>query len=130
MPNKNYINGRSLEYRIKNILKENGFAVVRSAGSHGKWDLIAVNESRKTIYLISCKKGKRKRQIKKGSYQVSEFLIGSTKDLTNSLSTLRERARVRGAVKNKNSITNDKPNPHIFFSLHPRLCKYRAGNGI
>jgi hypothetical protein len=109
MPNKNYINGRSLEYRIKNILKENGFYVVRSAGSHGKWDLIAVNESKKTIYLISCKKGKRKRHIKKGSYSVSEFLIGSTKDLT---------------------ITNDKPNPHIFFTLHARLCKCRAGNGI
>jgi Holliday junction resolvase len=87
MPNKNYINGRSLEYRVKNLLKENGFAVVRSAGSHGKWDLIAVNESKKTIYLISCKKGKRKRQIKKGSYSVSEFIIGSTKDLTSSLST-------------------------------------------
>jgi hypothetical protein len=83
MPNKNYINGRSLEYRIKNILKENGFYVVRSAGSHGKWDLIAVNESKKTIYLISCKKGKRKRHIKKGSYSVSEFIIGSTKDLTS-----------------------------------------------
>ena len=47
MPNKNYINGRSLEYRVKNLLKENGFAVVRSAGSHGKWDIIAINESKK-----------------------------------------------------------------------------------
>ena len=40
------------------------------------------------------------------------------------------RARVRGAVKNKNSITNDKPNSHIFFTLYARLCKCRAGNGI
>jgi hypothetical protein len=42
---------------------------------------------KKQSTLISCKKGKRKRHIKKGSYSVSEFIIGSTKDLTVPLST-------------------------------------------
>jgi hypothetical protein len=45
-------------------------------------------------------------------------------------SHLRERIKVRGEVKNKKSITNDKPNPHIFFTLYARLCKCRTGNGI
>jgi hypothetical protein len=43
---------------------------------------------------------------------------------------LRERIKVRGAVKNKNSNKDDKPNSHFFFTLYARLRKCRAGNGI
>jgi len=53
MPNKNYIKGRALEYKIKQELEENGWFVVRSAGSHGPIDLACFSED--AIALIQCK---------------------------------------------------------------------------
>jgi len=48
--------GRKLEYRIKKLLEEHGYEVIRSAGSHGRWDLIAIKD--KIVRLIQVKKGK------------------------------------------------------------------------
>lgn len=36
-----YKNGRAFEYRVKHYLEENGYWVIRSAGSKGEADLIA-----------------------------------------------------------------------------------------
>lgn len=36
-----YITGRTYEYRSIELLKQKGYAVIRSAGSHGPWDLVA-----------------------------------------------------------------------------------------
>lgn len=41
MPNKNYVNGRSYEYKAMTLLTSQGYQVIRAAGSHGPWDLIA-----------------------------------------------------------------------------------------
>lgn len=43
MPNRNkrYRKGVEAEYRLKRYLEEAGWTVVRSAGSHGFWDLVA-----------------------------------------------------------------------------------------
>ena len=55
--------GRRLEYRIKKLLEEHGYEVIRSAGSHGRWDLVAVKD--KIVRLIQVKKGKvQKHKIK------------------------------------------------------------------
>ena len=54
MPNKNYKAGRRMEYDRMNFYKEHGFSVVRSAGSHGIWDLCAVNPGY-SVALIQCK---------------------------------------------------------------------------
>ena len=51
--NKNYRNGRFFEYSIAQKLKNHGFYVIRSAGSHTDFDLIALKS--KTL-LIQCKK--------------------------------------------------------------------------
>ena len=51
--------GRRLEYRIKKLLEEFGYEVIRSAGSHGRWDLVAVKD--KIVRLIQVKKGKIQR---------------------------------------------------------------------
>ena len=51
--------GRRVEYRIKKLLEEHGYQVIRSAGSHGQWDLIAIKAGH--VRLIQVKKGKVQR---------------------------------------------------------------------
>ena len=56
MPNKNYINGRSKEYRVMNRLKAIGFDIVfRSAGSHSSIDVIGISKKLKLIQFVQCK---------------------------------------------------------------------------
>lgn len=56
MPNKKYISGRNLEYRIKKYLESKGFTCTRSSGSKGYWDITAVSGT--DVLLIQAKKGK------------------------------------------------------------------------
>jgi len=66
----NYQKGRNFEYRVKKYLEEKGFFVVRSAGSHGIFDLIAVETygepddySEHLVYGIQCRvDGKTKKE--------------------------------------------------------------------
>ena len=58
--NKNYLSGRRLEYEIMKKWEEKGYSVVRSAGSHGIWDVCAVRWDR-PVELIQCKVTKDKR---------------------------------------------------------------------
>lgn len=61
MPNENYQKGRSFEYRVRAKLLKKGWPVVlRTAGSHGEFDLIALNKEKKEILLVQCKSGKSK----------------------------------------------------------------------
>ncbi len=57
MPNANYRSGRALEYSRKKFWESKNYAVVRSSGSHGIWDLAAVHRSNpeKPVLLIQCK---------------------------------------------------------------------------
>jgi Archaeal holliday junction resolvase (hjc). len=48
--NKNYIKGRNKEYRIKRKLEKEGYYVIRSAGSHSYFDLIAINKEKERSY--------------------------------------------------------------------------------
>jgi predicted RNA binding protein YcfA (HicA-like mRNA interferase family) len=42
MPNRKYISGRNMEYRIINKLKKNNWLTIRSSGSHTPFDIIAI----------------------------------------------------------------------------------------
>mgnify|MGYP001772724201 CR=1 FL=1 len=53
MPNKNYVNGRAFEYRVKKYMEKQGFYVMRSASSKGPFDLLAINQY--VVYGIQCK---------------------------------------------------------------------------
>ena len=53
VPNRNYRNGRALEYRVKKWLEADNWFVVRSSGSHGIADLISVKKGK--VCLIQCK---------------------------------------------------------------------------
>lgn len=48
--------GRQFEYYIKQKLKKEGALVIRSAGSHSPFDLIAIKPD--GIYFIQCKRAK------------------------------------------------------------------------
>jgi Holliday junction resolvase len=57
--NKRYVRGRSFEYYVKKAYEEKGFLVVRSAGSRGRIDLVAISKEGK-VYMIQCKIGSLK----------------------------------------------------------------------
>jgi Holliday junction resolvase len=84
MVNKNYIKGRNYEYKIKKLYELAGFTVLRTAGSHGFADLIAVRMETKEVIFIQCKAGKindneRNRIVSendyKGHYEISFRLV-------------------------------------------------------
>lgn len=63
-----YKKGRRYEYLTKKFLGEAGYDVIRASGSHGKWDIVAVNEDEQIILLIQVKsmsKGKMKLKRKR-----------------------------------------------------------------
>lgn len=41
MANSNYIAGRAFEYEVKKAYEKEGYKVLRTAGSHGEFDLVA-----------------------------------------------------------------------------------------
>jgi Holliday junction resolvase len=53
-----YHTGARAEYRLKHELEKKGWHVIRAAGSHGKWDLIAMRKrkGRLDILLIQVKR--------------------------------------------------------------------------
>ena len=56
MPNRNYVNGRSREYRILKQLKDIGCDITfRSAGSHSAIDCVGIDVKKKVIYLFQSK---------------------------------------------------------------------------
>lgn len=53
MPNVNYLRGRAFEYEIMKAWVATGHSVMRTAGSHGLFDLVAIRND--GITLIQCK---------------------------------------------------------------------------
>jgi len=52
---KIYKRGRDKEYRVKRKMEKEGYIVLRTAGSHGFADLIAVHPVKKVIKFVQCK---------------------------------------------------------------------------
>lgn len=48
----NYRKGRAFEYEIAAILEREGYEVMRSAGSHGPFDLVAVKRNGRNVREI------------------------------------------------------------------------------
>jgi hypothetical protein len=57
MPNRNYINGRAYEYKAKQLLEAQGYTTIRTAGSHGPYDLLAMKSGEK-VRCIQIKRTK------------------------------------------------------------------------
>ena len=74
MPNANYRRGRDKEYRVKRRLEKEGLIVLRTAGSHGFADLIAIDIDDLKIRFIQCKPNKfSETQINKLMQEHKEF---------------------------------------------------------
>lgn len=54
-----YANGRTFEYLLRDWYVKKGYLVIRSAGSRGPADLLAINS--KEVVLIQCKKERKKK---------------------------------------------------------------------
>ena len=46
--------GRAKEHVYKHILEDQGFYVIRSAGSHDPWDLVATKDERIVFVQVKC----------------------------------------------------------------------------
>jgi len=56
MSNKNYVKGRRKEYALVHDYKAQGCDIAfRSAGSHSPIDVVAIDKTKKIIYLIQAK---------------------------------------------------------------------------
>lgn len=58
----NYRTGVRLEYRAIDLLSRRGWYVVRSAGSHGTADLVALSPADGHAALVQCKTGRLKHE--------------------------------------------------------------------
>ncbi|MCC6051572.1 MAG: hypothetical protein LM580_12740 [Thermofilum sp.] len=91
MPRSPYKRGARYEYYVKQLLEEKGYLVVRTAGSHGPFDLIAVDKEKREILLVQVTKRKHlpaelKRELASlaGTYAVKPvvYQLGRWIDLT------------------------------------------------
>jgi Holliday junction resolvase len=75
--NKAYQKGRRAEYKVMHALRAGGWECFRTAGSHGRFDVIAYHKELKKIKFIQVKHYKVKKANKfilKGKFAVSEEL--------------------------------------------------------
>lgn len=49
----NYANGSAFERKVARLLSDDGYLVIRAAGSHGEADLVAIKPGQ--ILLVQCK---------------------------------------------------------------------------
>lgn len=84
MANKNYLRGRRLEYKIKHDYEREGWTVMRTAGSHGPYDLIAIRviSGKVNIHLIQCKAVGRS-TIKRKQALLNTFKMDSPISITH-----------------------------------------------
>lgn len=59
MSNKAYKKGCRLEYKIIKEYREQGYITSRARGSHGIWDVCAIDKDKKRIIFIQCKAVKK-----------------------------------------------------------------------
>jgi len=57
-----YRTGARAEYKLKHELEKNGWHVIRAAGSHGKWDLVAVRRRNGRLDILLLIQVKRKQK--------------------------------------------------------------------
>lgn len=50
--NQNYVRGREAEYKLKHDLERAGYLVLRTAGSHGAFDLVALKPTRIRLIMV------------------------------------------------------------------------------
>jgi Holliday junction resolvase len=54
MPNARYRRGRAYEYRTVKLLEHVGYTACRTAGSHGCYDVMAINHTHIRLIQVKC----------------------------------------------------------------------------
>jgi predicted RNA binding protein YcfA (HicA-like mRNA interferase family) len=73
--NKKYIKGRNFEYQINKILSKSGFQTIRSAGSHGLFDIIAFKKLGDEIMTIFIQAKSYKKSSKLDTRKILENIL-------------------------------------------------------
>lgn len=93
-PNANYVAGRSFEYARKAAWESEGYEVVRTAGSHGAYDLIAYKKDE--VNFIQCKRAAKEGEVEA---LANDFLKTSPIFLTGVHQILEVRVKGKKEVK-------------------------------
>jgi len=107
--NNNYRRGYNFELRVKRSLEKRGYFVVRSSGSHGPADLLAVSKDGKVL-AVQCKldgylspKEFRKLLLLAARYPVTPYLASKNEKGRLSLKKLSDESmRAASARANDN----------------------------
>lgn len=99
MPNPQYLAGRRLEYEVMAEMREKGYKVLRTAGSHGDYDLVAY-KTNSTVF-IQCKRVSTKAEMERmlKAWTSSPPEPPGTVNFSQQLSV-----RVKGASKTESAI--------------------------
>lgn len=73
--NEKYIKGRNFEYQISKILSNKGFQTVRSAGSHGLFDLVAFKKLGDEMMTIFIQAKSYKKSSKSNAKKILEDIL-------------------------------------------------------
>lgn len=65
MPNANYLKGRRFEYFAKKEMEKYGYSVMRTSGSHGPFDLVAIHKKHGYMKLVQCKTVKTEKEAQR-----------------------------------------------------------------
>ena len=76
MPNKNYVQGRRKEYKIRTREIALGRIAFRSAGSHSPVDVVSIDTKDKIIRLIQAKPDTMSRNARYKIYKANQKLNG------------------------------------------------------
>jgi len=86
-----YTRGRRVEWRVGEVLREEGYIVVRSARSLTPIDLVAIHPVRKVILLIQVKSGRSK--LRREEVEALRSLRGTYE--VKPMTTVREGRKLK-----------------------------------
>jgi len=123
----NYIRGRNFEYKVKKLLEEEGNIVLRTAGSHGLFDLIGIKFYRDYVIVgfWQLKKNITDRQAKKYLHEICIKLKGDTRGFSFSQPI---RLNQKGKIKQINCFIGDT-GLVIFWGIIYTPTKRKTKNG-
>jgi Holliday junction resolvase len=84
----NYAKGRRAEYRVQKLLEAVGFDTIRSAGSKGTWDVVAIGVS--AVRLIQVKSDVRASKEEREAMKEYRTPAGVTKEIWTFFRRRRE----------------------------------------
>jgi Holliday junction resolvase len=93
-PRSNYARGRDLEHRVRTHLREQGYEVLRTAGSKSKIDLVAIKTGQ--ILFVQCKRSGALPPAEWNALWDLALMVGAVPVLAEQLTRGRKYWRLTG----------------------------------